>query len=158
MTLADRFWAKVDRRGPDECWLWTASVNSSGYGRIGLGKRGQGSISAHRLSYELANGPIPDGEGYHGTCVLHRCDTPACVNPAHLFLGTQADNLTDAAEKGRMHPGEAHGMARLTESQIREIRRLYKPYVVPRRVLAERFGVADTTIQAIIEQRSWAHV
>lgn len=96
IPMVDRFWAKVQRGGPDECWLWTGSLTKSGgYGQLSR-SRALGPIRANRISYELHIGPIPDG-----LCVLHLCDTPACVNPAHLFLGTRGDNARDMARKGR---------------------------------------------------------
>lgn len=119
--LAERFWEKVDKRGPDECWLWTASFKSGSYGSIRIGRR---AVRAHRVSYELANGPIPEGDGAHGTCVLHRCDTPSCVNPAHLFLGSQADNIHDCESKSRgNHPkGESVGTVRLSDHAVVALR------------------------------------
>lgn len=96
--LADRFWPKVDRRGPDECWPWKAARRAAGYGKIGRGKSGRGWMLAHRASWELAHGPISSE-----TLVLHRCDNPPCVNPAHLFLGTHADNVHDMVAKGRCY-------------------------------------------------------
>lgn len=89
--LADRFWAKVDRSG--ECWTWTASAHSFGYGRFGIGRR---VFTAHRVAWELVNGPVPGG--LH---VCHRCDNPPCVRPDHLFLGTAKENLRDMIAKGR---------------------------------------------------------
>lgn len=104
-SLADRFWAKVDKRGPDECWLWTGCRKKAfGYGKIGEGRMGQRTLLAHRVSWEITNGSIPDG-----AMVLHRCDNPPCVNPRHLFLGDQLDNMRDMVSKGRQrYQGRAH--------------------------------------------------
>ena len=92
VPIEQRFWPRVDKSG--ECWVWTGAI-SHGYGVVGTGGH-SGVVRVHRLSWELAIGPIP--KGLH---VLHRCDNPPCVNPAHLFLGTQADNMRDMREKGR---------------------------------------------------------
>lgn len=90
--VAERFWSYVQRG--DECWTWIGARDANGYGRLSL--PGRGTIGAHRVSWELHRGEIPDG-----LCVLHRCDNPPCVWPEHLFLGTHADNVADRIAKGR---------------------------------------------------------
>lgn len=104
VPLQERFWTKVAKGNPDECWLWTGSLtNSGGYGQLSR-SRAEGPVRANRVSYEMHIGPIPDG-----LSVLHRCDTPACVNPAHLFLGTTRDNARDMSRKGRWKNQSAAG-------------------------------------------------
>lgn len=98
VSVAERFWEKVDKRGPDDCWEWR---NPSHTGYATFCTDATTTVAVHRFSWELENGPIPEGDGYHGTCVCHRCDNPSCVNPAHLFLGSHQDNMRDMNEKGR---------------------------------------------------------
>jgi len=155
LSLAERFWPKVDAKGPDECWPWTGSRSRHGYGRIGLGgKRGRVEI-ASRVSWELSHGPIPDGMG-----VLHRCDNPSCVNPAHLFLGTQADNVADMYAKGRGNRprGEAHTCARFTVDQVLSIRQSYAAGGISQRELGERYGVSHRAIGRLVAGKTWSHV
>lgn len=95
-TAAERFLEKAEIT--ENCWLWEGAFNANGYGRFSLG--GQ-STWAHRAAYRIFIGEIPEGEGWHGTCVCHKCDIKHCVNPAHLFLGTAKDNVLDRDEKGR---------------------------------------------------------
>ncbi len=93
----DRFWKRVDKRGPDECWPWAGSRRRLGHGILDVFRDGTlRHVNAHRFSWELVNGAVPTG--LH---VLHRCDYPPCVNPAHLFLGTAAENQYDKRDKGR---------------------------------------------------------
>jgi hypothetical protein len=100
-ALAERFWSKVDQRDPDECWEWTAGRTAAGYGYLAT-TRAAGPIYAHRWSYEQHIGTIPEGR-----YVCHRCDNPPCVNPAHLFVGTHADNMADMKAKGRVRKPRA---------------------------------------------------
>jgi len=155
----ERFWLMVDKRGPDDCWPWAGCRLRHGYGHFNVNGR---KTLAHRFSWSLVNGPIPDGNGWHGTCVLHRCDNPPCVNPAHLFLGTQADNIDDMIAKGRNgytgQRGEKHGMAKLTESQVIEIRRRYAIGNISQEKLAFELGVSQTTIGSIVRRDKWTHV
>lgn len=107
LSLEDRFWSKVDKSG--ECWLWTGSADESGYGSFRVGKKIE---YAHRVSYSIANGVSLSWEGYSAkSSVCHRCDNPRCVNPAHLFLGTHTDNMSDCVSKGRKNAptGDRHG-------------------------------------------------
>ena len=146
--FVDRFWLKV--RKTKGCWLWQAALNK-GYGVVGFEGR---VILASRVSWELANGPIPLGMG-----VLHHCDNPPCVNPAHLYAGTQADNFRDARQRGRIHPckGEDCGSAKLT---IRDVHRIRKASAAGAswRQLAARFHVSHTAIGWVLQKKSWAHV
>ena len=152
MTLASRFWAKVDKRGPNDCWLWTAAVNEHGYGVMRPeGRRSGPTIKAHRVAVML-NGRNPEG-----LCVLHRCDNPPCVNPAHLFLGTKADNAADRDAKGRGNRGSVNGHARLTETQVADIRARAAAGVL-QRVLAAEYGVSRPTISRIVTGKGWLHV
>ena len=93
-----RFWSFVDKKRDNDCWLWLGSKDENGYGRLAT-QQGKSGIKAHRLSYELRNGAIPKG-----MFVCHKCDNPSCVNPSHLFIGTQKDNMQDCSMKNRINP------------------------------------------------------
>lgn len=161
VSLSRRFWEKVEKT--DGCWLWIASTNRKGYGRFGIDAC-DGMRLAHRWSWEIHNGPIPDG-----LCVLHRCDVPACVNPAHLFLGTRVDNNADMERKGRgnrvgwrnvrdRRPGELRHNSKLTVERVREIRVLYEAGDVSYTKLGRLYGVGRTTIEQVVKRKKWAHV
>lgn len=148
LPLEERFWANVAKTGANDCWQWIGYRVGTGYGAIRAGAK---MVRAHRLSYEFVHGPIPAH-----LCVLHRCDTPSCVNPAHLFLGTQRDNIADEVSKGRQARGERHPFVKLTEQNVREIRRRapHERY----RALAAEFGVSHGTITSIAVRRTWRHI
>lgn len=142
VPIAARFWSKVNQTPTATgCWLWTAAT-IRGYGQIADYVNGKKRpVYAHRVSWELSCGEIPDG-----LSVLHRCDVPLCVNPAHLFLGTQADNLADARTKGRLVDG-AH-KRKLSDAAYAEI--LTQPFAVgSRAALARKFGVSTASISRI---------
>ena len=151
MTLAERFWSKVQKT--ESCWLWTAGKFHNGYGSFKMRRR---MHSAHRVAWGLTNGSIPDDHTYHGVCVLHRCDVRACVNPSHLFLGTHADNVADMAAKGRSFNarGSDHQGSKLTDAQVLAIRSDARL----QRVIAAEYGLAQTTVGRIRSRRAWAHL
>ncbi len=157
VPLADgeaRFWAKVAIGSPDVCWEWQAGSLPDGYGTFHLGGRDR---RAHRVAYELRVGVIPAGQH-----VLHRCDNPSCVNPAHLFLGTHADNMKDMAAKGRglghRGPrGERNARSTLNESQVRAIRWLCE-VGNSQRAVSRLFGVSQGHVSDVVNGKRWAHV
>lgn len=137
---------------PNGCWLWRGTIDRRGYGQLRLGRLKL--RKAHRLSWEDARGPIPPG--MH---VCHRCDTPACVNPDHLFLGTHADNMADMVAKGRAKgggaaKGAANRMAKLTEEQALAVRADTRS----QRVIAEAFGISQSNVYAIRAGIAWTHL
>jgi len=141
--MADRFWGKTEKT--ETCWLWTDPLTANGYGHF-TPKRGI-SMQAHRVAWELANGiPVPDG-----LWVLHHCDIRHCVNPAHLYAGTRADNVRDAVERGRLphNKGEKSPAAKLKDQQLVQIRRLYKTGMFLQIHLADMFGVTQSHISDI---------
>lgn len=146
MTLLERFDAKFVRGSDAECWMWTAGLRG-GYGGIKVGRTVR---LAHRVAYELYIGPIPEG-----LCVCHHCDVRTCVNPAHLFLGTNADNVVDRNFKNRQARGEKIGRAKLTETKVLEIRAAEG---LSQRRLAASYGVSLSLISYIRNGKSWAHV
>jgi hypothetical protein len=165
--LAERFWEKVDKRGPDECWPWLAALGPNGYGVIG--KPGGGGLQAHRVAWELAHGSIPAG-----LIVRHYvCDNRPCCNVAHMKLGTRRQNSEDMVRKGRqatgdqsprnLHPesyavGEAHANSKLVPEQVRAIRQEYARGGISFRSLALRYGVCAGVIDRIVHRETWKHI
>ena len=154
LSLRDRFLQHVEYDPNSGCWLWSAEVNPKGYGMLCVAGK---SRRAHRLSWEFANGPIPPGEGYHGTCVLHRCDVRACVNPDHLFLGTNADNVADRNHKRRQARGEKHGKARLTADLVADLRSRFITWTESRKIAAQ-YGVRAMTVYETARGRMWPDI
>lgn len=160
LSEVERFWAKVDVRGPDECWPWLGQIKGNGYGTFPVSD-GNGRWRkeyAHRYSYNLAHpdAPLPDGLN-----ACHNCpegDRRDCVNPRHLWPGTVAENQQDASEKGRLAHGSAHKHSRLTEVQVIEIRAKYAGGGIGCWLLAREFGVCAETIHRIVNRKAWKHV
>ena len=155
-TLEERFWAKVDKSDESGCWNWTAS-STRGYGCFSSVARK--TVRVHRLAWELAVGPIPAN-----MLVLHApnvCHNTRCVNPAHLRLGTRADNMADRKKDGTefvpFTQGEKHGNAKLTEAKVAEIRSLYAGGDVTQGQISKAYGVSKALISFIVNGKSWAH-
>lgn len=148
-TLEARFWAKLQMLGPDECWEWQGTIRRDGYGKLGYQRR---NFLAHRISWVIQNGPIPNGLE-----VCHSCDNPPCCNPEHLFLGTKADNQADKTKKGRQLRGEQISGAILTEADVVEIRRLVASGV-SQHALDRKYGLTPGHVHQIVHRQIWAHV
>jgi hypothetical protein len=137
-TIDQRFWSHVQKT--DSCWIWIGKTNKvNGYGSFGANGE---SYYAHRFSYEITKGPIPNGLN-----VCHTCDNPACVNPDHLFIGSQAENMQDAARKGRFHPHKGHGHL------VRDVRHDVTIGIAPEKV-AEKYGITVDQVRKFTTFRS----
>jgi len=151
LRLQKRFMDKVMPEPNTGCWIWTAHLDSAGYGRFNVGREGI-ELRSHRVSFELFNYPI-----VHKMHVCHTCDNPYCVSPTHLFLGTIADNMHDRDKKGRCQRGQNHFRAKLTEVEVRIIR---DAYVAGFKVgkIADYFGIHNATISQILSRKLWKHI
>lgn len=163
-SFIERFWARTLRGEEHECWDWIGAKLSTGYGQLPIF---HDTVSAHRFSFELHLGAIPKGQ-----CVCHTCDRRICVNPTHLFLGTPADNNADAKLKGRTCSGARHGshtrperrprgvhhgLSKLTDDAVKEIRRMLKSGLT-KVSIAKTFNVSPVSIYDISIGRTWTHI
>lgn len=165
--LAERFWSRVNKNGPvpthmphlGQCWVWTGYVSKlNGYGRMGIGSLSDGTrknIHTHRVAFFLHHGRWPEPNA------LHHCDNRACCRPAHLFEGDNGDNVRDMFSKGRENlsdrKGECNGRHRLTEDDVRSIRKLRRTGV-PQTIVARQFGIHPNTVNKIYTRVLWRHV
>lgn len=166
-SLENRFWSRVDKSG--NCWEWTGHKTKDGYGRL---FRNGKTVRAHRLSYEIHIGQIPEGMS-----ICHHCDNPCCVNPDHLFAGTTADNVADREEKGRSNvesrSGDNHWMTRkpwriahgrtmmrshLTDEMVMKIKIRYADGGVTQRKLATDWGISYKNMNLILTGKTWKHI
>lgn len=156
--LNERFWSKVNKNAPNGCWEWTAYRSPKGYGRFQTGTL-EGPRFAHRLSYEDAKGRIPKGR-----FVCHSCDNPACVNPAHLWLGDNKANMADCRKKGRYYGsgparprGESHGKSKFDSDTVTAIRRAYINGE-SRASITTRFSIKPSFLDDVVSGRVWRHL
>jgi hypothetical protein len=156
--LEDReaFWSRVKKGASGECWEWQSYRNDCGYGVVRTKRNAL--LRAHRIAYEFAHGPVPEG-----MFVCHRCDNPPCCNPAHLFAGTPADNNRDMYSKHRESrdhglKGERNHAAKLSDADVLTIRARYTNGGIFQRELAAEYGVTLHTMNAIIRRRTWHHL
>lgn len=150
LTQLNRFWRQVDRSGgANACWLWTGFIRENGYGVIGIKYR---EYRVHRVSYFIEHGRIDNDR-----LVLHHCDVRACVNPAHLFLGTPKENSQDAVKKRRNTKlyGEQNGKAKLTRAAVLAIRRICHRGGVYQKTVARQFGVSEATVSYVVNGGRW---
>ncbi len=146
------FWQKVYKSEDLECWIWTAHRSPLGYGRLAV--RGGKYAFAHRAAFVLVTGePLDSSE-----VLRHTCDTPSCVNPSHLKKGTQQENMTDMVARARQARGSKHGVSKLVEDQVREIRRLYGTGRYSQQALADLFDCSRSNIGLILQRLRWGHL
>lgn len=158
-----RFWKKVNKGTDNECWVWNARKNHDGYGEFWYNNH---TVKAHRMSWLLHNGLIPDDK-----CILHRCDNPPCVNPKHLWIGSLKDNTRDMISKSRQnfvgdfrhlprndYHGEDRSNAKLNDEKVMLMRRLHKKSGLSTRKLAKMFSIGKSVAWSVIAQSRWKHI
>jgi hypothetical protein len=150
IPVKDRFLSKVNKTS--DCWNWTGYIGSNRYGQLKINHK---MIKSHRVSYELYNGDIPAGLN-----VLHKCDNTKCVNPDHLFLGSQKENVQDMLTKNRANRafGSKAGRSRLLQEQVLDIRQQYKVNFISWADLGRRFGVTGNAVRMICLNKVWRHI
>ena len=166
--LAKKFWLWVDKRGEDQCWVWTGRLTRDGYGEIDVHGMTRHSMLAHRAAWIVCSGTIPDG-----LLVCHKCDNRPCCNPRHLFLGTHQDNSRDMVEKGRSPRGEKSGWrlhperfpvgsevynAKLSEDQVTAMRKDFSLDGVQIKTIAAKYGISHQHAGDIVHGKKWKHV
>lgn len=148
----EKFNSKIAKAGPDDCWEWQGALDTTtGYGlmsAVGIGQR------SHRLAWVFANGAIPMLNKRRSMSVCHTCDNRKCCNPAHLWLGSDSENIRDCIAKGRLQRGAKHYRAKLTEDQVRAIRKDPRPS----RVIGPEYGIRQGTVCWIRSGKGWKHV
>ena len=146
----ERFWNHVVKT--DSCWMWTGGRTKSGYGKFNPTHHA-GWEKAHRFSWMMNFGSIPSGR-----VVCHRCNMKLCVRPDHLYVATSRENTLDAMRDGLCPIGEKHGMAKLTESQVKEIRLMFESGDITKAKLSRTYGVSEMQITRIIKRQTWRHL
>ena len=146
-NLRERFLSRCQRQDDEECWEWQGAKTSSGYGYLRVGFQ---RVAAHRLSYELFIGPLPQD-----LFVCHACDNPKCVNPSHLRAGTHRDNMDDLLARRRSTAGERHRLHKLNAPQVSVMRHIYSSGAMSQREIAFLFGVEQTQVSRIIRRVNW---
>jgi hypothetical protein len=144
---ADRFHQRY-QKAENGCWLWQSTIGFDGY-PVFVDDRAR-NVRAHRFSYQIAHGPIP-----HGQVIRHRCDTPTCVNPAHLLPGTHADNVQDCVERQRNAFGERNGRRKLSHADVRAIRQQYAAGGITQTQLAKQYDMSPSGISRVITGENW---
>lgn len=146
MLDTERFWAKVHKG--DGCWEWIAGKFNGGYGAFQVGRK---AMKAHRLAWEMENGPVPTG-----LCVCHKCDNPSCVRGDHLFVASNRENQLDKVAKRRHSHRGTHGRAKLTEKMVSDIRSRFDAGGVTKVQLSREYGVSDVQVGYIVRRMAWA--